>query len=158
MIQLIKGCMCFYTDAFSVGKSLLLFYPLCSDCEASMVWPALISDIWDCVNTRLKIYIFITRTWVLTVAYFLRAGVCYPLLSCTSLSHSAVSLARYFTVFSAGFVCTRYCCGQRLNEVIKWRFEDTMLRTDLAQSALIRTSWQPRPVSFHRVRCLLLLV
>lgn len=139
-------------------KKHFAFFPLRSDCEASMVWPAPTSDIWDCVNTCLKIYIFITRMWVLTVAYFLRAGLCYPLLSCTSLSRSAVSLAQYFTVFSAGFVCTRYCWGQRLSEVIKCRFEDTMLRADLAQSVLIRTSWQPGPVSFHRVCCLLLLV
>jgi len=106
-----------------------------------MVWLAPTSDIWDCVNTHLKIYIFMTCVWVLTVAYFPQAGLCYPLLSCTSLSRSDVSLAQYFTVFSAGFVCTWYGWGQRLSEVVTWRIEDLILHTALAQYVLICTSW-----------------
>lgn len=77
---------------------------------------------------------------VLTVAYFLQAGLCYPLLSCTPLSCSDVSLAQYFTVFSAGFVCAQYGWGQRLREDIEWRFEDPILHTDLAQYVLICAS------------------
>lgn len=130
-------------------KEHFAFFSPCSDCEASMMWLAPSSDIWDCVNTHLKIYIFITHMWVLTVACFLQAGLCYPLLSCTSLSRSDVSLAQYFTVFSAGFVCTQYCWGQRLSEVIKWRFEDLILHTDLTQSVLICTNWQSGPVSLR---------
>lgn len=154
-------CVFLYCRLLPVGKSILLFFFFfspCSDCEASMMWLAPASDIWDYVNTHLKIYIFITHTWVLTVAYFLQAGLCYPLLSCTSLSCSDVSLAQYFTVFSAGFVCAQYCWGQRLSEVIKWRIEDPILHTDLAQYVLISPSWQPRTVSFHSVRYLLLLI
>lgn len=138
MIQLTKGCHLFF-----VGKSILIFSPLQwqrSQCDVAV---APMSDIWDCVNTQLKIHI--TGVWVLTVARFLQAGFCCPLLSCTSLSHSNVSLAQYCTIVSAGFSRTWHCWGQRLSEVVKWKFEDLIQRTDLAQHTLICTSRQPGP-------------
>lgn len=157
MIQLIKGCVCFLSCCLlSIGRSILLFFPL------QWLWSqhdvASSNYIWDCVNTHLQIYNFITPMWALTVAYFLQAGLWYPMLSCTSLSHSDVSLAQYFTVFSVGFVCTQYCWGQRWSEVVKQRFKDLILRTALALYGLICTSWQPRPFSLHSACCLLLLV
>lgn len=158
MIQLIKGCVCFLSCCLlSIGRSILLFSPL------QWLWSqhdVASSNFWYlrlCKYTPTDIN-FITPMWALTVAYFLQAGLWYPMLSCISLSHSDVSLAQYFTVFSAGFVCTQYCWGQRWSEVVKQRFKDLILHIPLTLYGLICTSWQPRPVSLHSAHCLLLLV